>query len=69
MNWLKLLIIWVSTDVVAIATYWYATSVIKVQFPNWWERVICDDYPLIVPAFDEVAPSFPLTPTHPDTPM
>jgi hypothetical protein len=46
MNWLlNFLIIWVSIDIVVIATDWYAESVIRTQFPNWWKRVICDDLP------------------------
>jgi hypothetical protein len=48
MDWLlKLVVIWFSLDVVLIATGWYAISTIKIQFPNWWRRVICDKGPEI----------------------
>jgi hypothetical protein len=67
MNWLILLAIWISIDIVVIATYWYAATVIKVHFPNWWKQVICDDAPMAEPELDEVASSFPMTTTHPDT--
>jgi hypothetical protein len=50
MNWLlRLVVIWFSLDVVIMATGWYAKSIVKVQFPNWWRRVICD---LLHPAID-----------------
>jgi hypothetical protein len=52
MDWLlRLVVIWFSLDVVIIATGWYAKSTIKVQFPNWWRRVICDKGPEIEPEF------------------
>jgi hypothetical protein len=67
MIWLKLLTIWLSIDVVVIATYWYASTVIMFQFPNWWKWIICDYGPEIEPELDEVALSFSMTPLYPDT--
>jgi hypothetical protein len=46
MDWLlKFLLIWLSIDVVIIATGWYAVTVIKPYFPNWWRRAVVDDAP------------------------
>lgn len=53
---LKFLIIWASIDIVVISTYWYAKTVIQVQFPNWWRQNICDEGPEIEPMFDEGIP-------------
>jgi hypothetical protein len=60
---LKVLIIWGSIDVVVLATGLYLGNTIRVHFPNWWKRVICDDGPEIEPELDEAAPSFPMTRT------
>jgi hypothetical protein len=58
-NWLlKFLVIWLSFDIAVIATGWYAEHTIKVQFPNWWRKVICNDESGSEPEFDIVA-SFP----------
>jgi hypothetical protein len=55
MNWLlKFLTVWGSIDVVVIATGWYLGNVLRVHFPNWWKRVICDDGPEIEPELEEV---------------
>jgi hypothetical protein len=44
MDWLlKLVVIWISIDIVTIATGWYAINVIKPRFPNWWRQVIIAD--------------------------
>jgi hypothetical protein len=43
MEWfLKFIVIWFSIDVVIIATAWYAVSVIKPHFPNWWRQIVVD---------------------------
>lgn len=56
MNWLlNILIVWISIDIVVIATGWYILEVIMVQFPNWSRRVICDDGPELEP---ELEPEF-----------
>jgi hypothetical protein len=38
--WLKFVVIWLSFDIVVLATAWYAVNTLKRYFPNWWERVI-----------------------------
>lgn len=46
MDWLlKFVVLWLSFDVAIIATAWYATTVIKPQWSNWWRRVIVDADP------------------------
>ncbi|MFQ5612725.1 MAG: hypothetical protein ACE5H9_11395 [Anaerolineae bacterium] len=40
---LKILVIWFAINVVILATSWYATTVIKPRFPEWWKRNIIDD--------------------------
>ena len=40
---LKVVVIWLSIDILIIATGWYAATVIKPNFPNWWRRVVVDD--------------------------
>lgn len=46
MNWLlKLGVIYLSLDVVIIATAWYAATIIKERWPDWWQRVVVDDEP------------------------
>ncbi len=37
--WLQLIIIWLSIDIIIIATGWYMLT-LKQYFPDWWERVI-----------------------------
>ena len=37
--WLQLIIIWLSIDIVIIATGWYMVT-LKQYFPDWWEQVI-----------------------------
>lgn len=47
MNWLlEIITIWISLDIVLVATGWYAATTIKPIFPNWWKRVIADFEPL-----------------------
>ncbi|MCK6627249.1 MAG: hypothetical protein L6R45_18995 [Anaerolineae bacterium] len=37
--WLQLIFIWLSIDLIVIATGWYIVT-LKQYFPNWWEQVI-----------------------------
>lgn len=65
MIWLlKFLITWLSIDVVVIATGWYANNVVRVYFPNWWKRVICDDQPDTRPELEPVAQPVPTMPSQ-----
>jgi hypothetical protein len=46
MNWLlKLGVVYLGIDVFTIATAWYAATVIKARWPDWWKRVVVDDEP------------------------
>lgn len=46
MEWLlKFVILWLSCDIVIIATCWFAVSTIKAHCPNWWENHIAAPYP------------------------
>jgi hypothetical protein len=61
MEWfLKLVVIWVSIDVVIIATAWYIVSVIKPHFPNWWRQTIVAEEPEIGLNPEAVALSLPV---------
>jgi hypothetical protein len=55
MDWLlKLIVIWLSVDVLIMATSWYAVTTIKPHFPNLWRLVIAVNDPNLnkaVPAF------------------
>jgi len=44
-SWLQLIVIWLSIDILIIATGWYAVTTIKPYFPNWWKRTIADVEP------------------------
>jgi len=39
---LKVGVIWLSIDIVTIATGWYAVTVIKPRWPAWWRRVVAN---------------------------
>ena len=47
--WLKFVVIWLSIDIVVLATAWYAVNTLKQYFPDWWERVIACE---VEPDFD-----------------
>jgi hypothetical protein len=49
MWWLKFIAIWLSIDIVILATGWYAVNTLKKYFPRWWERVIAYE---VEPDFD-----------------
>lgn len=38
--WGQFLIVWLSIDVVIVATGWYGVTTIKQISPCWWERAI-----------------------------
>lgn len=40
---LKIIVVWLSIDVVFLATVWYAVVAIKPCCLNWWRQVIVDD--------------------------
>ena len=46
LDWLfKLGLLWIGLDVVIIATVWYFVTVIKPNYPKWWQRVVVDEAP------------------------
>ena len=46
MDWLlKLIVIWLSIDILIIATGWYLVTTIKPLCPEWWKREVVDDEP------------------------
>ncbi len=53
MSWsLQLIVIWLSLDILIIATGWYAVTTLKPYFPNWWKRTIADVEPEIVESLE-----------------
>jgi hypothetical protein len=44
---LKILLLWLSFDVVVIASALYLVRVIRPKFPNWWRQVVVDDKPSV----------------------
>lgn len=40
---LKLGVIWLSIDIIVVATIWYAATAIQPRFPHWWKRFVADD--------------------------
>jgi hypothetical protein len=41
MEWLlRLVVLWLSLDIVLVATAWYAITTIKPRWPNWWEQAV-----------------------------
>lgn len=52
MEWIvKLVVLWVSFDIVTISTAWYVGSIVQARWPQWWERVIIG----VEPHFEEVS--------------
>jgi hypothetical protein len=44
MEWfLKVVILWLSFDLILISTFWYLTVTVKPLWPAWWKAVIVDD--------------------------
>jgi hypothetical protein len=39
---IKVAVIWLSLDVLILASVWYATSTVQPLFPGWWKAVVCD---------------------------
>ena len=51
MEWLlKGAILWLSINLVVVATVWYLSVTISQLWPNWWRRVVVDT---IEPDFTE----------------
>lgn len=45
MDWLlKIVAIWLSLDILIIATSWYVALTIKQFWPEWWQRVVVAPY-------------------------
>ena len=42
---LKFIIVWVSTDIVILVTWWYLKNAVRPSYPEWWRRVIVDEDP------------------------
>ncbi len=42
--WLKLILIWLSLDVLLVATGWFLITTIKPRYSRWWQRNIADEY-------------------------
>jgi hypothetical protein len=39
MDWLiKVVVVWLSFDIVLLSTCWYASLIIKQFWPEWWQR-------------------------------
>ncbi len=67
MDWfLKFLVIWLSFDILTIATVWYAVKVIKPRCPNWWKQVIVDIEPQSesLPSYRAETPVYYHAPSH-----
>lgn len=43
---LDFIILWLSLDIIIVATGWYMVATIKPRYPNWWRRTIVDDEPI-----------------------
>ena len=41
---LKVVVIWLSVDIVLIATIWYSTVTIKKLWPDWWTQNVATAY-------------------------
>jgi len=41
----KLILLWLSVDIIIIATGWYLVTVIEPCYPEWWRRYIIDEMP------------------------
>ncbi len=68
MDWfLKFLIIWISFDILTIATAWYTVKVVKPRCPTWWKQVIADTEPnweQLPSSYRAEAPQYPPLPAH-----
>lgn len=43
MDWLiKVAVVWLSVDIVLLATVWYVAVIVKQLWPDWWSRVVID---------------------------
>lgn len=68
MDWLlKLVIIWLSFDILTLATVWYAVNVIKPRCPHWWKQVVVDIEPKsegLVSSYRSESPQYQHVPSH-----
>lgn len=49
LEWIfKLIVIWLSIDLLIIATGWYLVTTIRPCFPGWWRRHIADETPWLI---------------------
>ena len=42
---MNLIIIWLALDLIILATIWYGYNTLRIYFPRWWKRSICDELP------------------------
>jgi hypothetical protein len=42
---LKIVLLWLLSDVVILATVWYLSTTIQPLFPTWWRGVVADEPP------------------------
>jgi len=42
---IKIVTVWLATDVAIIATIIYGVTTIRPAFPDWWRRNVADDDP------------------------
>ena len=42
---LKVVTLWLSIDIILIATAWYLATTVRPLCPDWWRRVIVDETP------------------------
>ena len=46
MDWLLyVLVIWISLDIIILATCWYACTTIAPRWPELWRQIVVDDEP------------------------
>jgi len=46
MNWImQLAVLWLSLDIVIIATCWFVYTEVRPRCPQWWQQHIADDEP------------------------
>ena len=37
---LKIVVIWLSSSILIMATSWYAKGIIQLYWPDWWNREV-----------------------------
>ncbi|MEM7031264.1 MAG: hypothetical protein AAF629_17000 [Chloroflexota bacterium] len=38
----KFMVMWLSFDILVIATAWYFSTTLRILLPRWWKAHICD---------------------------